>query len=150
MRRALAESASRGEVLVITDAIADTDLPVLGDAAAEAPLITGGSGIALGLPRNFIRRGLARGGSVEVRPVPGPEAILAGSCSRATLAQIARHQRDGHPAWNIDVADVMAGNITANDLVTFLNERTGLAPLVCSSSPPEMVQALQARYGRAA
>lgn len=150
VRRALAEAASRGEALVITDAIADTDLLVLGEAGAEAPLITGGSGIALGLPRNFIRQGLAKGGSVETRPVGGPEAILAGSCSRATLAQIARHQRDGHPTWNIDVAGVMAGNLRSSDLVSVLMKLEGQAPLVYSSSPPEAVQALQARYGREA
>jgi 3-dehydrotetronate 4-kinase len=150
VRRALEATASRGEVLVITDAIADADLLVLGEAVADARLITGGSGIALGLPRNFIRMGLAKGGSVQARPVAGPEAILAGSCSRATLAQIARHQRNGHPAWNIDVAGVMAGEITAAHLVSFLRERSGQAPLVYSSSPPEVVQALQARYGREA
>lgn len=150
VRQALEAAASRGETLVITDAIADADLLVLGQAAAEAPLITGGSGIALGLPRNFIRKGLAKGGSVETRPVGGSEAILAGSCSRATLAQLAHHEREGHPVWNIDVAGVMAGEITAAHLVSFLRERVGQAPLVYSSSPPEVVQALQARYGREA
>jgi uncharacterized protein YgbK (DUF1537 family) len=150
VRRALAEAASRGEVLVITDAIADSDLLVLGEAAAGAPLITGGSGIALGLPRNAIRQGLAMGGCVEARPIRGPEAILAGSCSRATLAQIARHERDGHPGWNIDVAGVMTAEVTAVQLASFLRERAGSAPLVYSSAPPEVVQDLQTRFGREA
>lgn len=148
VRRALAEAASRGAVLVITDAIADTDLLVLGEAVADAPLVTGGSGIALGLPRNFIRKSLAKGGSVQARPIRGPEAILAGSCSQATLGQIARHQRDGHPIWNIDVAGVMAGDLGPSDLVAFLTGLAGQAPLVYSSSPPDVVQALQARFGR--
>jgi uncharacterized protein YgbK (DUF1537 family) len=150
VRGALADRAANGAVLVITDAIADADLLVLGEAAADAPLMTGGSGIALGLPRNFIRRGLAKGGSVQGRPIQGAEAILAGSCSRATLAQIARHERDGHPSWNIDVAGVMAGKITAAQLARFLRERAGESPLVYSSSPTEGVQALQARFGREA
>jgi len=37
----------------IVDAIADTDLEAIGEAAADLALITGGSGIALGLPGQF-------------------------------------------------------------------------------------------------
>ncbi len=147
-RQALTDAAERGEVLVVTDAIADIDLVVLATAVAQAPLITGGSGIALGLPRNFIRERLAKGGRVQARAIRGPEAILAGSCSRATLGQIARHERDGHPAWNIDVSGVMTGQISAKDLVSFLRQRAGTAPIVYSSSPPDVVQALQTSYGR--
>jgi 3-dehydrotetronate 4-kinase len=147
-KQALTDAAERGEVLVVTDAIADDDLVVLATAVAQAPLITGGSGIALGLPRNFIRERLAKGGKVLARAIHGPEAILAGSCSRATLGQIARHERGGHPAWNIDVAGVMTGQISAEDIVGFLRQQTGMAPIVYSSSPPDVVQALQASYGR--
>ncbi|CAN1497283.1 Nucleotide-binding C-terminal domain containing protein [Rhabdaerophilaceae bacterium] len=150
VRQALHEAGSRGETLVIVDAIQDDDLLVLGDAVSDALLVTGGSGIALGLPRNFIRRGLAKGGSILPRPVRGPEAILAGSCSRATLGQISRHQCDGHPSLNIDVAGLMAGSIRPTDLAAYISARAGDSPLVYSSSPPEAVQALQARYGREA
>jgi uncharacterized protein YgbK (DUF1537 family) len=148
VRHALADAAARGVVLVVADAIMDADLLELGAAAAEARLITGGSGIALGLPRNFIRKGLAKGGAVQARPIDGPDAILVGSCSRATLGQIARHERDGYPAWNIDVSAVMTGDISSADLLVFLTERSGRAPLVYSSAPPDIVQALQAHYGR--
>ena len=47
---------------MVADAVRDADLMALGEAAAEAPLITGGSGIALGLPANFAVRGLLAGG----------------------------------------------------------------------------------------
>jgi uncharacterized protein YgbK (DUF1537 family) len=47
--------------LVIADAVTDQDLRVLGAAAAELPLLTGGSGIALGLPENFREKGLLAG-----------------------------------------------------------------------------------------
>ena len=52
--------ALRGEGvrLAIADAISDADLLALGEACAALPLITGGSGIALGLPENFRRAGL--------------------------------------------------------------------------------------------
>ncbi len=150
LRAALAEAGGRGETLVIVDVLSDADLLTIGDAVADAPLLTGGSGIALGLPRNFIRKGLARGAGSSFRPVEGPEAILAGSCSRATLGQIAHHKAAGHPVLAIDVADVMSGRTVMADLVGFLVRNAGRAPLVCSSSPPEEVAALQARFGREA
>lgn len=147
LRTALDDAAARGETLVIVDAISDADLLTIGEAVADAPLITGGSGIALGLPRNFIAKGLAGGASSSFAPVAGAEAILAGSCSRATLGQIAEHARE-HPTYNIDVAAVMAGSVTVATLVGFIRSNEGKAPLIYSSQGPDQVAALQARYGR--
>ena len=143
------DAAAAGETLVIVDAISDDDLLTIGDAVAEAPLLTGGSGIALGLPRNFIRKGLAQGTGSSFMPVGGAEAILAGSCSRATLGQIAAHQK-AHPTLNIDVAAVMAGTVTVDTLTAFVRANEGKAPLIYSSQPPEAVAALQAKFGREA
>ncbi|WP_324380387.1 3-oxo-tetronate kinase [Enterovirga sp.] len=72
VRRALDEAAGRGETLVIVDAVSDDDLLVIGEALAGVPLLTGGSGIALGLPRNFLREG---GRS----PAPGPTGVCRGT-----------------------------------------------------------------------
>jgi 3-dehydrotetronate 4-kinase len=147
IKAALAKAAERGEVLVIVDAVADDDLVAIGEACAEAPFLTGGSGIALGLPRNFIGRGRASGQRTAFSGVDGPEAILSGSCSRATLAQVALHRND-HPVFALDVEQVMAGGVSAGDLVGFLTANAGKAPLVFSSSPPEAVAALQGKHGR--
>ncbi len=144
---ALDAAAGHGETLVIVDAIADEDLLAIGEACAEAPLITGGSGIALGLPRNFIASGEASGRGTAFAGVPGPEAILAGSCSRATLAQVERHAEE-HPVLAIDIEAVMAGGVSVRDLVRFVRANEGKAPLVYSTSPPRTVAALQARHGR--
>jgi 3-dehydrotetronate 4-kinase len=149
VRDALGAAASRGERLVIVDAVSDDDLMAIGEACLEAPLLTGGSGIALGLPRNFIRRGLASGARSAFQGVAGPEAILAGSCSRATLAQIEAHRRD-YPALCIDVAGLMEGAVTPETLTAFVREHRGSAPLVYSSASSDRVAALQTAYGREA
>src|SRR3954452_1009775 len=75
----------------IVDAIADSDLEAIGEAASDLPLITGGSGIALGLPENFRRQGvLGDGGGADALPaVGGAAAVLSGSCSEATQRQVA-------------------------------------------------------------
>ncbi len=147
LRAALEDAAGRGETLVVVDAICDEDLVTIGRASADARLLTGGSGIAIGLPANFIRAGLASGsGRPDIR-VAGPEAILAGSCSGATLGQIDVHARD-HPVLAIDVDSVMRDETQSSDIVAFLSDRHGKAPLAFSSATPDEVGRLQARYGR--
>jgi uncharacterized protein YgbK (DUF1537 family) len=132
---------------VIVDAISDADLLAIGEACAEVPLLTGGSGIALGLPANFLRRGLASGRGSAFAGVDGPEAILAGSCSRATLAQIAHHAAE-HPVLAVDVAALMAGALSPEALTDFVQRHRGRAPLIYSSADPARVRALQAEHGR--
>ena len=143
---ALTAAAGRGEVLVIADAISDGDLFELGEALADAPLVTGGSGIAIGLPRNFIRRGLAAGGAPVAQRVLGPAVILAGSCSGATRGQIEFHAR-AHPTLNIDADAVMAGTMTPADAAAFVKSHSDGEPLVYSSAPPEAVADIQRRHG---
>ncbi|WP_147113194.1 3-oxo-tetronate kinase [Tateyamaria sp. syn59] len=145
----LSAEMMKGNRFIVADAVTDSDLLVLGEALADRPLVTGGSGIALGLPRNFIRAGLAKGDGVQFSPVSGPEAVLAGSCSGATRGQVARH-RHNHPALAIDVPAVMSGSLTAEDLVAFLAANKGLAPLVYSSGAPDEVNDLQSQFGREA
>ncbi|MFG1412670.1 3-oxo-tetronate kinase [Xanthobacter sp. VTT E-85241] len=147
IRAGLAAASEKGERLVIVDALTNADLLAIASACADARLMTGGSGIALGLPRNFIKAGLAKGGNPAVDLIGGPEAVLVGSCSRATLQQIEVHGKD-HPVLAIDVDKVMDGTITAADLVAFIQANPGHAPLVYSSSRPEQVTALQEKYGR--
>lgn len=146
---ALAAAAADGAVLVIADAATDADLLALGEAAADAPLVSGGSGIALGLPANFIARGQAKGGLTDYRPVDGPEAILAGSCSGATLGQVEIHMRD-HPSLRVHADAVMAGTVTPAEVAGFMLDQVGHAPLAYSSSPPEVISRMQSQYGREA
>src|SRR5918994_1249964 len=149
LRKALDAAAARGERLAVVDAISDDDLLAIGDACAEAPLLTGGSGIALGLPRNFIRQGLATGKGSAFQGVDGAEAVLAGSCSKATLAQIEVH-RAGHPVLQVEVEAVMEGALTPEALAAFVHAHEGEAPLVYSSASPERVRKVQEAHGREA
>ncbi len=90
IRDAFAALRRQGFAHAIVDAIEDRDLEAIGEAAADFKLITGGSGIALGLPENFRRRGLLDGGAADSLPaISGAAAVLSGSCSTATLAQVA-------------------------------------------------------------
>jgi 3-dehydrotetronate 4-kinase len=147
VRKALDDAAIAGQTLVICDAAVDEDLVTLGAAAAGAPLLTGGSGIAIGLPSNFIRNGRARGSATPFTGVDGPAAILAGSCSLATRRQIAAYGHN-HAVLALDIDAVMAGTMATEEIVVFVEQHAGDAPLVYSSDDPAEVELLQARYGR--
>ncbi|WP_028002842.1 3-oxo-tetronate kinase [Sinorhizobium arboris] len=144
---ALRRHGEENHVLVIVDAVTDDDLVAIGKAVADHRLVTGGSGIAIGLSANFIARGLAKGEGSATVGIDGPEAILAGSCSGATRQQVEIHKKD-HPTLAIDVAGVMSGKVATSDLTSFLLANLGRAPLVYSSGTPDEVQAIQARFGR--
>ncbi|MEM8731843.1 MAG: 3-oxo-tetronate kinase [Pseudomonadota bacterium] len=146
-KRFIDQLGQKGHRFIVADATTDDDLLVLGAAVCEAPLVTGGSGIAMGLPRNAIRAGLAPGEPPSARPVKGPGAAIAGSCSGATRRQIARHGVD-HPVYEIDVAEVMAGNITQETLLDFIESHREATPLVYSSGAPGPVGDLQRKFGR--
>jgi uncharacterized protein YgbK (DUF1537 family) len=147
IKAALNERAERGDKLVIVDALTEDDLIAIGKACAAAPLITGGSGIAMGLPSNLAAAGKLRAGNSAWQGVRGPEAILAGSCSTATRRQI-EHHAARHPAFAIDAEAVIAGKLEPESIVAFMRENKGRQPLAYSSSSPEAVSAIQARHGR--
>ncbi len=148
IRDRLQAEAQAGRPFVIADAIRDEDLLALGAAADGLALVTGGSGIALGLPANFRAQGLLRADHVPWQGQPGPAAALSGSCSRATREQVARHVAQGAPALRIEPDAVLAGGMTAGDAARWALAQSDL-PLIYSSADPEAVQAIQARHGGA-
>ena len=125
----------------IVDAIAEADLRTVGQAAEGASLICGGSGIALGLPANFG----ARASTPDWLPMPGPGVVLAGSCSRATRAQVDQYLALA-PAWEISAEEVLSGQVTPEALCDWALSQ-GTAPMIYSSAEPERVAAVQARLG---
>lgn len=133
------------ETLVVVDATDDNDLLEIGSAVAGARLVTGGSGIALGLARNF--KELRKERAARQLAATGPGVILAGSCSGMTRRQIDYHRR-GHPVIEIDVHQVMSGAISADDVASELLSYIPQAPLAFSSGTPESVTTMQNTYGR--
>jgi uncharacterized protein YgbK (DUF1537 family) len=80
--------------------------------------------------------------------VPGGEAVLAGSCSAATLEQIAAMEAAGRPTLRLDPERLAAG-WSAAEAVSWALARMGDGPvLIYASAAPEEVRATQARLGR--
>ncbi|HEX6158503.1 MAG TPA: 3-oxo-tetronate kinase [Burkholderiales bacterium] len=144
--RALKASADQGERMTIVDAVSDADLLAIGEACADARLVTGGSGIALGLPRNFAKKGGLKGARSRLVARTGPAAILAGSCSARTLEQIERYVAT-HPGLAVSPDDILAGRVTPADAAAFAEGHADDAPIVYSSAAPDRVAAAQAQFG---
>lgn len=134
----------------ILDAVSDADLLTLGEALADLRLITGGSGIALGLPENFRRVGLLeRTQQADSLPsVRGAAAVISGSCSTATLAQVVA-MRQSHPVFEVDPLALAEGQPVAARALNWAAPQLGDEPLLISASAaPERVHAVQQRLGR--
>jgi 3-dehydrotetronate 4-kinase len=135
----------------VVDALEDKDLENIGAACSPLPLITGGSGIAIGLPANYRVARLIprREGAQELAKVGGPGVVLSGSCSAATLAQVERFAAK-HPALAIDPAELAADEAgTVRKLLEWAKAQLASGPcLVYASASPEKVAAVQAQFGR--
>jgi uncharacterized protein YgbK (DUF1537 family) len=151
VRARLAELASQGVGAAIVDAAFDSDLATIGAVALEHRVSVGASGIGLGLARALVASGEVRPNVSTAIPdaqVGGLAACLAGSCSQATLGQIA-HAEALMPVLHLDPERVVAGKEEGRRALAWARERMASGPiLIASSSAPDQVAALQARHGR--
>ncbi|RTE93876.1 3-oxo-tetronate kinase [Bradyrhizobium sp. LVM 105] len=151
VRARLAELAGKGIGAAIIDAVFDRDLETIGLVAGEHRLSVGASGIGLGLARALVSTGKVKPGaasSESAAAVGGPAACLAGSCSQATLQQIANAERI-MPVLHLDQDRIITGANEAERALDWARPRLADGPvLIASSAKPEDVAALQARHGR--
>ncbi|MBY5420299.1 3-oxo-tetronate kinase [Rhizobium leguminosarum] len=143
-----------GVTAVIADAIFERDLETLGEVALETPVSTGASGLGLGLARALVRSGrISSGGATTadaIRPVGGLSAIVAGSCSKATLHQLDVAERS-MPVLRLDPERLLAGPDEIATAISWAGERISAGPVViAASAAPETVSRLQSLYGREA
>ena len=144
-------AAAAGKRFAIVDAVLDRHLVDIGKAAAGHRLITGGSGVAMGLPGNFIAQGLMEtaAGNSRMKAPAGRQLILAGSCSEATRGQVKAAIAAGIPALEIDARAVAQGKVGAADLVGWAKKQPANAPvLIYSSAEPARVAEIQKEFGR--
>jgi len=96
-----------------------------------------------------VRSGLLKSGRSDVLPkVTGPTAVLAGSCSTATQAQVAEMKRQ-HEAFELDPLAIAAGKDIAREALSWASKRLADKPLlIYSTAAPEQVSAVQSKLGR--
>ena len=144
--------ASSGVRSGIVDAVFDRDLEAIGVAALDHNLSVGASGLGRGLAKGLMSAGKVRPARADAvaseRPIGGPIVCLAGSCSQATLTQVAA-AKSIMPTLQLDPEALVAGSTGVDDALRWASERLAKgAILITSSAPPDAVAALQARHGR--
>jgi uncharacterized protein YgbK (DUF1537 family) len=142
------ELAEDGVGIAIVDAVSNDDLFRLGPALAALPLVTGGSGVAIGLPANW---GFAPSdAAAALPPAQGLQAIVSGSVSVATNAQVLDFIRRGRPAFTVDPLRVASGQDVVRQALAFADEHLADGPvLVYSTEQPGTVRTVQTRLGAA-
>jgi uncharacterized protein YgbK (DUF1537 family) len=146
IRSRIAELRAQGVGLAVVDAISNDDLLRLGPALKNMPLVTAGSGVAIGLPANF---GIAPSGTASaLPPAAGFQAVVSGSCSLATNRQVLAFIKAGLPARSIDPLQVAAGIDVVTQALAWAQPLLGQGPvLIYSSAESSAVKAVQAQLG---
>ena len=147
--RALVTLAEAGHRYAVMDAVTDEDLLHIGRSVRNHRLVTGGSGVALGLPMNFRESGLL--GEIHPPDMPrvgGRSVVLAGSCSEATRMQV-QSPPDSWPHLALDAAEIAAGSDPVAATLQWLADTDpGTPALVYTSMDPDQVAGIQAQHGR--
>jgi 3-dehydrotetronate 4-kinase len=145
-------AALRGEGvhIAIADAIANADLRTLAAACADMPLLVAGSGVALGLPAAYAARGWIEAGA-KAAPLPsvgGHAAVLSGSCSVATNAQVAHWLQSGRAALRIDALQLAANVPVAAQALAWADARIAQGPiLIYATAGADEVKTTQQQLG---
>ena len=133
---------------VIVDAVTDDDLQVTAQACSDMRLLTGGSAVAMSLPKVWIDKGLlpqveARG---KLRGGKGPAIVLSGSCSAATNRQVAAYLAGGRPGFMLDPLSLVE-NGPGPPLDWLAAQAPDAAPIIYATTGPDGVRAVQEKLG---
>ena len=141
--------AARTAAHVIVDVTEDADLHALGEALDGRRLITGGAGIAIGLPAVYRRHGWLRTHvNAVAQPVCGGRAaVIAGSASEATRAQVADFRAGGAPVFAIGSEHITDPPGAIARILQWAGGFTDRPILVSASASPEIVRDNEHRFG---
>lgn len=133
---------------VVIDAVADDDLTTIATACRNMKLMTGGSAIAMPLPKLYAQDGTLGPGE---RAVPPPETaargiVLSGSCSAMTRAQVAAYLKTA-PGYRLD--PLLLADEGVDAALTWLEAQDlERMPIVYATAEPEAVGAAQEKLGK--
>lgn len=151
-RARIAALRAEGVRIAVADAIDNDDLRVLAEACADLPLLTAGSGLALGLPALYAAQGWVRldEHAASLETVGGAAAVLSGSCSTATNAQVAAWEAAGRPMRRIDPRALARGEPVVDEVLQWARAAVAQgAVLISATAAPEVLRAVQAELGAA-
>ncbi|QIZ77641.1 3-oxo-tetronate kinase [Ferrimonas lipolytica] len=142
----LEEVKAAGHRYAVLDTLNEAHLETLGAAVAGLPLVTGGSGLALGLARHLATSTTKQ--SAAGQPTRGKTVIFSGSCSQMTNAQVADYRQHAC-SYPLDVKACIEQDDYARQIMAWLLPKLDnpAAPLVFATADAETLAQIQATYG---
>ncbi len=141
--------ASEKTNYAVIDTLTNDDLITIGHACADLKLLTGGSGLALGLADNFEAKGLftKQINSAKLEKVSGDVVVLSGSCSQVTQKQVTVFQ-ENHLSLKLDPIAIAQGEQTTEEVITwYVSNREKSPLLIYATDSPESVKHFQQALG---
>ena len=128
--------------IAVVDTISDADLVVIAEAVAELTLVTGSSALGEYLPTAW---GIPPRDGDGLPAPTGRRAVVAGSASTATRAQLQHARTAGIATFTADPEAIAAGKDVAAEAVAWAARQDG--PVVVHvANDPDAVAALHARF----
>jgi len=147
LRQRIAELQAAGVAHVVVDAVSNDDLGLIAEACQDMVLMTGGSAVAMPLPRLWLARGLVTKAAAAdaLRAEQGPAIVLSGSCSAMTNRQVAEYLAAGHPSFRLDPVNLAISGV--QPALDWLAIHASAAPLLYATAEPAAVKQAQAELG---
>lgn len=150
IRERFAVLQAEGVRIAVVDAVSNADLMHIGAALQGMPLVTAGSGVAIGLPQNWpaIEQGEAGARADTLPPATGLRAVVSGSCSQATNAQVLHFKRSGRPSFAVDPLAISAGDDVVGEALAWAAQHVSDGPvLMYATAESAAVKDVQAQLG---
>lgn len=132
------------------DAIDEENLIKQGKAFCDYKLVTGGSGLAIGLAQALRENKESNTAMEQGRPQGKYAVCLSGSCSVMTNRQVATYKAKA-TAMEADVTGILEGKeeecIKAAVDFVLSHKDENLAPLIYATADPDKLHAIQKRFG---
>lgn len=146
---AFEQLAEDGVRYAVVDTLTEQHLLDIATAALHLPLVTGGSGLAIGLARQ-LGSGDLQGAREAGWPRGSRAVVLSGSCSEMTNRQVARYRQHA-PALALDVARCLEDADYPAELAQWvLDQPQTPAPLVYATTSPGELARIQESHGQQA
>ena len=128
---------------VVPDYINDENGEKIAEVFGECKVLTGGSGILAPLAKKYKKSLEQQENTLLGSSSAGKGIVLAGSCSKATLEQIADFQQKGYTSYKIDPVKMLDGSQTIEDIWNFVLDNADKEVLIYSSDSVENVVEIQ-------
>ena len=150
VRERFAALKAEGVGAAVVDAVSDADLKTIGTACADMPLVTAGSGVGLGIAlhhRDAGRLGHAAT-AAQLPRIAGRSAVVSGSCSVATNAQVKHWIDAGKAAIRVDTLKLAADAGEVARIVDTALAAVAHGPVLAyATAAPDDVKRVQAALG---